>query len=179
MNTALLLLASIASLVPFGNSLTVTAHVREEDGSPAAGVTVMGKTDKGGKVSGREPQYIPYEGCTDTNGNVSLKFENYSSHFNIQAYSDDHYMEYTNYVHVKSIQHADLSVTLTEHSKDISFTLRRKKNPTALYYRLPSFSLKLPSPSGEFGFDLQRRRVVGGVCAVAQQPVRGEVEGVQ
>ena len=155
MNSALLLFASIASLIPFGNSMTVTAHVKEEDGSPATGVTVMVKTYKGGQVSGREPKYISYEGCTDTNGSVTLKFENYSSHFNMQAYSDDHYMEYTNYVYVKSIQHADLSVTLTEHSKDISFTLRRKKNPIPMYVSSTPLEFKLPSPKGFWGFDLK------------------------
>ena len=155
MNSVLLLFASIASSIPFGNSMRVTAHVKDTDGNPAVGVTVKVQTYKNTlKGLGREPEYTHYEGVTDTNGDATLSFQNYSSHFNMQVYSDNYYMESTNYVYIKSIQHPDLSITLTEHSKEINFTLRRKKNPTSLCYRLPSCSVKMPKVSGEFGFDL-------------------------
>ena len=128
MNSVLLLFASIASSIPFGNSMRVTAHVKDTDGNPAVGVTVRVQTYKNTlKGLGREPGYTHYEGVTDTNGEATLSFQNYSSNFNMQVYSDNYYMESTNYVYIKSIQHPDLSITLTEHSKEINFTLRRKK----------------------------------------------------
>ena len=155
MNSALLLFASISSVIPLSNSMTVTAHVQDTEEKPAVGVMVRVQTYKNALQGlGRSPQYTHYEGRTDTNGNVTLCFQNYSCHFNMQAYSDNYYMESTNYVYVKFIQHPDLSITLTEHSKKINFTLRRKKNPTSLFYSRPSGSRKLPQASGEFGFDL-------------------------
>ena len=155
MSSIFLLFASIASSIPFGNSMRVTAHVKDMDGNPAVGVTVRVQTYKNTLQGlGRSPEYTHYEGVTDTNGNATLSFQNYSCHFNMQVYSDNYYMESTNYVYIKFIQHPDLSITLAEHSKDISFTLRRKKNPTSLFYSKPSVSPKLPRASGEFGFDL-------------------------
>ena len=156
MNSVLLLFASIASSIPFGNSMRVTAHVKDTDGNPAVGVTVRVQTYKNTlKGLGREPGYTHYEGVTDTNGEATLSFQNYSSHFNMQVYSDNYYMESTNYVYIKFIQHPDLSITLTEHSKDISFILREKKNPIPMYASSTPLELKLPSTKGFWGFDLK------------------------
>ena len=42
----LLIFASLASVIPFGNSMTVTAHVKYEVGNPAAGAIVKIRTDR-------------------------------------------------------------------------------------------------------------------------------------
>ena len=155
MNSVLFLFASIASLIPLGNSMTVTAHVKDDEGSPVSNATVKIWTDKsryGGWA--KSSQYEYYTGITDTNGTVKISFACYVACFEGCAFSDRHYREDCGYVEVKHIGHADWSATLIEHGKEINFTLRRKKNPTSLCYRLPSYSIKLPKPSGEFGFDL-------------------------
>ena len=104
MSSVVLLFASIASSIPFGNSMRVTAHVKDTDGNPAVGVTVRVQTYKNTlKRLGREPEYVHYEGVTDTNGNATLSFQNYSCHFNMQAYSDNYYMESTNYVYINPV----------------------------------------------------------------------------
>ena len=155
MNSVFFLFASIASLIPFGNSMTVTAHVKDDKGNPVSNATVKVWTDKsryGGWA--KSSQYDYYTGITDANGTVKISFACYVAYFEGCAYSDRHYREDCGYIEIKHIGHADWSATLTEHSKEISFTIRRKKNPISLYYRLPSYSIKLPMPSGEFGFDL-------------------------
>ena len=84
-----------------------------------------------------------------------ISFPCYSSSIYGCAYGDLYYREDSGHIPIKStFNWADFSVTLTEHGKEISFTLRRKKNPTSLCYRQPSPWIKLPSGSGEFGFDL-------------------------
>ena len=156
MNTALLLFASIASLVPFGNSLTVTAHVKDDEGRPVSNATVKVWTDKsrhGGWT--KASQYDYYTGITDANGTVKISFDCYLAYFEGCAFSDRHYREDCGCVEVKHIGHADWSATLTEHSKDISFTLRRKKNPIPMYASSTPLEFKLPSPKGFWGFDLK------------------------
>ena len=155
MNSVLLLFASIASLIPFGNSMTVTAHVKDDEGRPVSNATVKVWTDKsryGGWA--KSSQYDYYTGITDTNGTVKISFACYVAYFEGCAFSDRHYREDCGYIEVKHIGHADWSATLTEHSKELNFTLRRKKNPTSICYRQPSPWIKLPGSSGEFGFDL-------------------------
>ena len=155
MNSIFLLFASIASLIPFGNSMTVTAYVKDDDGQPISNATVKVWTDKsryGGWA--KSSQYDYYTGITDMNGCVKISFACYVAYFEGCAYSDRHYREDCGYIAVKHIGHADWSATLTEHSKEIHFTLRRKRNPASLCYTPPSFSAKLPKASGEFGFDL-------------------------
>lgn len=152
------IIASIASVIPFGNSMTVTAHVKDDDGKPAAGAIVKIWTDKDHYQGlSKAPTYSYFEAVTDTNGIAVLKFPCYSQEFQCCAYGDSFYLEKGGrggYVDVKCIGHADFSVTLTEHNKDISFTLRRKRNPTTLCYAKSSLAQKLPKGSGEFGFDL-------------------------
>ena len=135
--------------------MTVTAHVKDDEGCPVSNATVKVWTDKsryGGWA--KSSQYDYYTGITDTNGTVKISFACYVAYFEGCAYSDRHYRENCGYIMVKHIGHADWSATLTEHSKEISFTLRRKKNPISLFYSKPSVSPKLPRASGEFGFDL-------------------------
>ena len=156
MNSTLLLFASIASLIPFGNSMTVTAHVKDDEGSPVSNATVKIWTDKsryGGWA--KSSQYEYYTGITDTNGTVRISFACYVAYFEGCAYSDRHYREDCGYVEVKHIGHADWSATLTEHSKDLSFTLRRKKNPIPMYVSSTPLEFKLPSQKGFWGFDLK------------------------
>ena len=45
MNNVLLLIASIASLIPFGNSMTVTAHVKDDEGLGIANDRKLGGAD--------------------------------------------------------------------------------------------------------------------------------------
>ena len=135
--------------------MTVTAHVKDDEGLPVSNATVKVWTDKsryGGWA--KSSQYDYYTGITDANGTAKISFACYVAYFEGCAYSDRHYREDCGYIMVKHIGHADWSATLTEHSKDISFTLRRKKNPISLFYRQPSPFIKLPKDSGEFGFDL-------------------------
>ena len=156
MNSVLLMFASIASLISFGNSMTVTAHVKDTDGNPAVGAVVKIWTDKD-RYQGlsRSPIYDYFEAATDTNGMAVLRFPCHSQSFQCCAYGDNYYQEKGGYVYVKAtLNYATWTVTLLEHSKDISFTLRRKRNPTSLCYRQPSPFIKLPKDSGEFGFDL-------------------------
>ena len=156
MSSALLVFASIASLIPFGNSMTVTAHVKEEDGSPISNATVKVWTDKsryGGWA--KSSQYDYYTGITDANGTVKISFACYVAYFEGCAYSDRHYREDCGYIEIKHIGHADWSATLTEHSKDISFTLRRKKNPIPMYVSSTPLEFKLPAQKGFWGFDLK------------------------
>ena len=51
MNSVFLMFASIVSLIPFGNSMTVTAHVKDTDGNPAVGTVVNGSQDMDGQGS--------------------------------------------------------------------------------------------------------------------------------
>ena len=156
MNSVLLSFASIASVVPFSNSMTVTAHVKDTEGNPAAGAIVKIWTDKD-RYQGlaRSPIYSYYEAIVDTNGIAVLHFPCHSQSFQCCAYGGDYYMEKGGYVYVKAtLNYATWTVALLEHSKEISFTLRRKRNPTSLFYSKPSVSPKLPKASGEFGFDL-------------------------
>ena len=156
MSSVVLLFASIASSIPFGNSMTVTAHVMDTDGNPAVGAVVKIWTDKD-RYQGlaRSPIYSYFEAVADTNGIAILRFPCHSQSFQCCAYGDNYYQEKGGYVYVKAtLNYATWTVTLLEHSKEISFTLRRKKNPTSLFYSKPSVSPKLPRASGEFGFDL-------------------------
>ena len=156
MSSMFFLLPSIASLIPFGNSMKVTAHVKDTEGNPAVGAIVKVWTDKDhfqGLCKGSTYSY--YEAVADTNGMAVISFPCYSSSIYGCAYGDLYYREDSGHIPIKStFNWADFSVTLTEHGKEISFTLRRKKNPTSLCYRQPSPWIKLPSGSGEFGFDL-------------------------
>ena len=154
--SSMLILASVASLIPFGNSMTVTAHVNDEAGNPAAGAIVKIWTDKD-RYQGlaRSPTYSYFEAVSDTNGMAVLTFPCHSQEFQCCAYGENYYRENGGRVYVKAtLNYLTWNVTLLEHSKDISFTLRRKRNPTSLCYANPSVSPKLPKPSGEFGFDL-------------------------
>ena len=153
MNSALLLFASI---IPFSNSMTVTAHVKDTEGNPAVGAIVKIWTDKD-RYQGlaRSPIYSYFEAVADTNGIAILRFPCHSQSFQCCAYGDNYYQEKGGYVYVKAtLNYATWAVTLLEHSKDISFTLRRKRNPTSLFYSKPSVSPKLPKVNGEFGYDL-------------------------
>jgi len=153
MNSALLLFASI---IPFSNSMTVTAHVKDTEGNPAVGAIVKIWTDKD-RYQGlaRSPMYSYFEAVADTNGIAILRFPCHSQSFQCCAYGDNYYQEKGGYVYVKAtLNYATWAVTLLEHSKDISFTLRRKRNPTSLFYSKPSVSPKLPKVNGEFGYDL-------------------------
>lgn len=45
---------------------------------------------------------------------------------------------------------------LLEHEKDVSLTLRRKRNPVPMYVSPPLVDFYPPSNSGSFGFDLKK-----------------------
>ena len=63
---SMLILASMASVIPFSNSMTVTAHVKDEAGNPAAGAIVKIWTDKD-RYQGlaRSPTYSYFEAVSD------------------------------------------------------------------------------------------------------------------
>ena len=155
--SSMLILASVASLIPFGNSMTVTAHVKDEAGNPASGAVVKIWTDKD-RYQGlaRSPTYSYFEAITDTNGMAVLTFPCHSQEFQCCAYGEHYYREYGGRFYVKAtLNYLTWNVTLLEHSKDISFTLRRKRNPIPLCYaRSTPGVVPLPKTSGEFGFDL-------------------------
>ena len=157
MNSTSLMFASIASLIPFDNSMTVTAHVKDEDGNPASGAIVKIWTDKD-RYQGlaRSPKYSYFESVVDTNGIAVLKFPCHSQEFQCCAYGENYYREDGGYVYVKAtLNYATWTVTLIEHSKKIYFTLRKKKNPIPMYVSSTPLEFKLPSQKGFWGFDLK------------------------
>ena len=157
MNSVLLSFASIASVVPFSNSMTVTAHVKDTEGNPAAGAIVKIWTDKD-RYQGlaRSPTYSYFEAVSDTNGMAVLTFPCHSQEFQCCAYGENYYRENGGRVSVKAtLNYATWAVTLLEHNKEISFKLRRIRNPIPLCYaRSTPGTFRLPKTSGEFGFDL-------------------------
>ena len=73
--SSMLIFASLASVIPFGNSMTVTAHVKDEAGNPAAGAIVRIWTDKDHYQGlSKAPTYSYFEAVADTNGIAVLKF---------------------------------------------------------------------------------------------------------
>ena len=153
---SLLFFASLSALIPFSHSMTVTVHVKDTDNVPALGAIVKVWTDKDHfQGLSKSSIYSYYETITDSNGIAVLSFPCYSSSIYACAYGDDYYREDSGFIPIKStFNWSDFSVTLKEHSKDISFIVRRKRNSASLCYTPPSFSAKLPKASGEFGFDL-------------------------
>ena len=155
--SSMLIFASLASVIPFGNSMTVTAHVKDEAGNPAAGAIVKIWTDKD-RYQGlaRSPKYSYFEAVSDTNGMAVLTFPCHSQEFQCCAYGEKYYRENGGRVYVKAtLNYATWAVTLLEHNKEISFKLRRICNPIPLCYaRSTPGTFTLPKTSGEFGFDL-------------------------
>ena len=151
-----LLFASLASLITFGNSMTVTVHVKDEAGNPAVGAIVKIWTDKD-RYQGlsRSPTYSYFEAITDTNGMAVLNFPCHSPSIYGCVYGDCYYREDSGLIPVKStFNWFDFSVALKERSKEVTFVVRKKRKPSALCYAPPWPSPKLPKASGEFGFDL-------------------------
>ena len=159
MNRVLLLSASLASLMTFGNSMTVTAHVRDEAGNPAEGAIVKVWTDKD-RYQGlaRSPTYSYFEAVTDTNGMAVLTFPCHSQEFQCCAYGDNYYREDAGRIYVKAIMnYATWTVTLMEHKKDVHFVLRKKKHPIPMFASGIPLGFRLPAKRGVFGFDLKKR----------------------
>ena len=155
--SSMLIFASMASVIPFDNSMTVTARVKDEAGNPAAGAIVKIWTDKD-RYQGlaRSPTYSYFEAVSDTNGMAVLTFPCHSQEFQCCAYGENYYKENGGRVYVKAtLNYATWGVTLLEHNKEISFKLRRICNPIPLCYaRSTPGTFPLPKTSGEFGFDL-------------------------
>ena len=147
----------IVSALPFvGNVVNVNVHVADEFSAPISNALVQVCThESNGDRFARSPRYKTLERRSDAHGNARFTFTSVSGDIRCMATAEGYYPERDNKQRFASTYSDFTKVVLSEYSKDISFTLRRKKNPAALFYAKPSFSLKLPSPSGEFGFDLQ------------------------
>ena len=158
MNRTLLLFLLMAPLMSFGNSMTVTAHVKDEAGNPAVGAIVKVWTDKD-RYQGlaRSPVYSYFEAETDTNGMAVLTFPCHSQEFQCCAYGDNYYREDAGRIYVKaSLDYATWVVRLMEHKKDVYFTLRKKKNPIPMFASGLPIGFRLPAKQGSFGFDLKK-----------------------
>ena len=157
MNRTLLLFLMMAPLMSFGNSMTVTAHVKDEAGNPAVGAIVKVWTDKD-RYQGlaRSPVYSYFEAETDTNGMAVLTLPCHSQEFQCCAYGDNNYREDAGRIYVKaSLDYATWVVRLMEHKKDVYFTLRKKKDPIPMFASGLPIGFRLPAKQGSFGFDLK------------------------
>lgn len=158
MNRVVLLFFSTASLMSSGDSMTVTAHVKDEYGKPAVGALVKIWTDKD-RYQGlaRSPMYSYFETATDTNGVAVLHFPCHSQEFQCCAYGENYYREYGGRVYVKAtLDYATWGVRLRERNKDIHFTLRNKKRPIPMFASGLPIGFELPDKQGTFGFDLKK-----------------------
>ena len=146
----------ILSGLPFvGNVVNVNVHVVDEYNEPVTNALVQVYTHKrNGDRFARAPQYRILDEHTDALGNARFRYTSVSGYIKCVASADGYYAERDDKQRFASSDSDYSQVILSEHSKSYAFTLRRKRNPTTLYYAKPSLAQKLPKGSGEFGFDL-------------------------
>ena len=150
------LASMVVSVLPFaGNIVNVDVHVADDLNAPISNALVQVYTyERNVDRFIDSPRYRILDKRTDSNGNAAFRYTSVSSYIRCEVSAEDYYPENDHEQRFAS-SYSDFSkVVLSEHRKSYDFTLRRKKNPTSLYYRMPSYSVKLPKPSGEFGFDL-------------------------
>ena len=146
----------ILSGLPFvGNVVSVNVHVADEYNAPISNALVQIYTHKGNVDRfARSPKYRILDEHTDALGNARFRYTSVSSYIRCVASADGYYTEEDGKQRFASSDSDYSQVILSEHSKSYAFTLRRKRNPTTLYYAKSSLAQKLPKGSGEFGFDL-------------------------
>ncbi len=157
MNNFMSFILTISPLAVVGESLNVTAHVYDDLNNPVTGACVRIWTEVDSNQGfKRSPKYNYYESLTSADGMASLTFPCYSASFRSCAFSDQHYKEDGGRLYLKFRQKTFSSVDLLEHDKEISFVLRRRKNPIRMIYSQVYSSCKPFEKEGEYGFDLMK-----------------------
>ena len=146
----------ILSGLPFvGNVVSVNVHVADEYNAPISNALVQVYTyESNVDRFARSPKYRILGEHTDALGNARFRYTSVSDYIRCVASADGYYAERDDKQRFASSDSDYSQVILSEHSKSYAFTLRRKRNPTTLYYAKSSLAQKLPKGSGEFGFDL-------------------------
>ena len=94
---------------------------------------------------------------TDALGTATARFPCYSGDFDCFVSAPGFYSEILRYIHFKIRGDSVGYARLLEHEKDVSLTLRRKRNPIPMYCDQTGYSMKIPANQGSFGFDMKRR----------------------
>ena len=139
------------------NNVKVQIHVYDERKNPVTNAVVKVYTRRDRIASlGRSgsPEREIVAAC-DLNGLAIAKFPCYSGEFSCYVEAQGYYQEYERDVILRRDNSGFYSVNLLEHEKDVTFTLREKRNPIPMHYNMLGSTFKPPRTSGRFGFDLK------------------------
>ena len=147
----------IVSALPFvGNVVNVHVHVADEFGAPISNALVqVGTLESNGDRFARSPRYKTLERRSDAHGDARFTYASVSGRIRCMATAEGCYPEEDDKQRFASSYSDFTKVVLSEHSKDFSFTLRRKKNPIPMYASSTPLDFKLPFQKGFWGFDLK------------------------
>ena len=139
------------------NKVNVRIHVYDERKNPVTNAVVKVYTRRDRIASlGRSgsPEREIVVAC-DVNGLAVAKFPCYSGDFSCYVEAQGYYKEYERDIILRRDNSGFYSVNLLEHEKDVTFTLREKRNPIPMHYNMLGSTFKPPRRSGRFGFDLK------------------------
>lgn len=91
----------------------------------------------------------------DLNGLAIAEFPCYTGEFSCYVEAEGYYGEYERGIRLRCGTPGFFSEDLLEHEKNVTFTLRKIRNPIPMYYNMLGSTYKAPRPSGCFGFDLK------------------------
>ena len=140
------------------NNVKVRIHVYDERKNPITNALVKVYTRRDRIASlGRSgsPKREIISAC-DLNGQAIAEFPCYTGEFSCYVEAQGYYKEYARDVRLRCGTPSFYSENLLEHDKDVTFTLRRKRNPIPLHFNSVSPTFITPRQSGVFGFDLKK-----------------------
>lgn len=91
----------------------------------------------------------------DLKGLAIAEFPCYTGAFSCYVEAEGYYSEYKRDIRLRCGSPGFFSENLLEHEKDVTFTLREKRNPIPMHYNMLGSTFKPPRSSGRFGFDLK------------------------
>ena len=145
-------------LFGIGNNVTVHFSVHDDGGNAVTNAEIKARTRRDRLEFWTHASTPMRETIvqTDTLGGATACFPCYSGDFDCLVSAPGFYSEVFRDIHFRIRGDSVGYARLLEHEKDVSLTLRRKRNPVPMYVSPPLFDFYPPSNSGSFGFDLKK-----------------------
>ena len=136
-------------LFGIGNSVTVHFSVHDDGGNAVTNAEIKARTRRDRLEFWTHASTPMRETIvqTDAVGTATARFPCYSGDFDCFVSAPGFYSEILRYIHFKIRGDSVGYARLLEHEKDVSLTLRRKRNPVPMYVSPPLFDFYPPSNS--------------------------------
>ena len=146
-------------LFGIGNNVTVHFSVHDDGGNAVTNAEIKARTRRDRLEFWTHANTPMRETIvrTDALGTATARFPCYSGDFDCFVSAPGFYSEILRYIHFKIRGDSVGYARLLEHEKDVSLTLRRKRNPIPMYCDQTGYSMNIPAHQGSFGFDMKRR----------------------